>query len=164
MKSGLNEYIKSRPRLVLLLVGLNFLAIAPKAHSDLPNPSTLRQRPQVQRLQPKSAWQPKRAPGKPPPYVPGRSQGVVVMKGNGTPTVIMGKSWQPKAALGKPIYDSSSASAAASEQMVLQSRDISAYGPVWQSFSDYLNVPTGCDKIPLFLTFTNGSGSSPRFQ
>jgi hypothetical protein len=44
----------------------------------------------------------------------------------------------------------------AGEEVVLQSRDIGSFGLQWQSFSDYLTVPKGCDQIPLNVTFTNG--------
>ena len=74
------------------------------------------------------------------------------------------KNGQSKSPAGRPISSSSSNALGPAEQMVLQSRDISSYGPVWQSFSDYLTVAKGCDKAPFSLAFTNGSGSSPRFQ
>lgn len=50
------------------------------------------------------------------------------------------------------------------DQVVLQSRDISSAGPQWQLFSDYLTVPQGCDQIPFFLTFTNGSNRRADFK
>ncbi len=51
-----------------------------------------------------------------------------------------------------------------SEQLVLQSKDLGSFGPQWQSFSDYLRVPKGCDQIPLFIIFQNGSSTGIPFQ
>ncbi len=64
----------------------------------------------------------------------------------------------------KASADADSAKIPEAEQVVLQSRDISSFGPQWQVFSDYLNVPKGCEQIPLYLTFVNGSGSGIPFQ
>jgi hypothetical protein len=50
------------------------------------------------------------------------------------------------------------------DQVVLQSRDIGSFGSKWQSFSDYLSVPKGCEQIPFYITFTNGPTAARRFQ
>jgi hypothetical protein len=126
----------------------------------LAGPLSQQSRPMV--MPAKKSWSPPRAAGKPAPYTasPGGS-GVVVSSGANKPVKA---GLLPKSAAGKPAAYTSPSGAQSSEQIVLQSRDISSYGPVWQSFSDYLTVPKGCEKVAFYLSFVNGSNSNPRFQ
>ena len=68
----------------------------------------------------------------------------------------------PAAKATAPAVDSTKIPEA--EQLVLQSRDISSFGPQWQVFSDYLTVPKGSGDMPLSLVVINGSGSGIPFQ
>ncbi len=151
MKSALKKEKHRKCYIPLILLCLNFSGPVTTAYADLP--ITIRQPAK------KVLWQPKSAAGKPAPYHPSFSsgQGSIISSGANKPV----KAGQIKTAAGKPpalpLMDMG-------EQVVLQSRDISSYGPVWQSFSDYLTVPKGCEKAPFFLTFINGSASGPHFQ
>ncbi len=59
----------------------------------------------------------------------------------------------------KPATMAPSTVVQSNEQLVLQARDIGSFGPKWQSFSDYLTVPKGCEQMPFSLIFTNGPTS-----
>ncbi len=107
-------------------------------------------------------WRPRTAAGKPAPYKPPS-----MSQFNGGSTIIKpgGKSGQTGAASGKkPALAPGIAASAEGEQITLQSRDLSSYGPSWQSFSDYLTVAKDWGQIPLFLSFVNGANGNPRFQ
>lgn len=105
---------------------------------------------------------------KPAPYVsrslfrnktaPVSTQNTVRLQAPPAPTSIVSPNQ------GKPVPTGASAGMQSNDQVVLQSRDIGSFGAKWQTFSDYLSVPKGCDQLPFYLTFTNGPGGGARFQ